>query len=218
MPTDVFGYLRVSGKAQVEGDGFPRQVLAIEYYANANDMKVVRWYEEKATPGKTEWEDRPTWAEMALSLTEGSVILIESLNRLARDLMVQEHIIADLRKRHVTLISTAEPDLCVDDPSRKLLRQIMGAISEYDRTMLVLKMAGAKKRIRIATGKCEGRKLYGQHPNHPNEVVVIARIVDMRVSGQNWTQIATKLNSDGVPTRTRGKWHAASVQRIGERI
>ena len=46
--------------------------------------------------------------------------------------MVQEHIIADLRQRHITIISALEPDLCVDDPSRKLMRQIMGAIAEYD--------------------------------------------------------------------------------------
>jgi hypothetical protein len=37
----------------------------------------------------------------------------------------------------------AEPDLCSDDPSRKLIRQILGAFSEYEKTMIVLKLRGA---------------------------------------------------------------------------
>jgi hypothetical protein len=46
----------------------------------------------------------------------------------------------------------AEPDLCIDDPSRKLLRQIFGSIAEYEKTMLVLKLRGARQRKRKATG------------------------------------------------------------------
>jgi hypothetical protein len=46
------------------------------------------------------------------------------VDRLARDLMVQEHIIQDMQRRGITLISVAEPDLCSDDPTRKLLRQM----------------------------------------------------------------------------------------------
>ena len=75
--------------------------------------------------------------------------------------MVQEHIVADLRNRGVVLISVAEPDLCVDDPTRKLLRQIMGAIAEYDKSMIVIKLRGARGRAKVRKGRCEGRKPYG---------------------------------------------------------
>ena len=34
-------YLRVSGKGQIEGDGFPRQRAAIEAYAKANNIDIV---------------------------------------------------------------------------------------------------------------------------------------------------------------------------------
>ena len=45
------------------------------------------------------------------------------------------------------LLSVAEPDLLQDDPSRKLMRQIFGAIAEYEKTMIVLKLRGARMRV-----------------------------------------------------------------------
>jgi hypothetical protein len=39
------------------------------------------------------------------------VVLVERLDRLARDLMVQETIVADLWKHAFELVSVAEPDL-----------------------------------------------------------------------------------------------------------
>ena len=48
------------------------------------------------------------------------------------------------------------------NPTRKLLRQIMGAISEYDKTMLVAKMRAGKERKRTTEkGWSEGRKPFG---------------------------------------------------------
>jgi DNA invertase Pin-like site-specific DNA recombinase len=68
--------------------------------------------------------NRPAWVEMIGRILADGVrtVVIEKLDRLARDLMVQEHIIRDLQERGITLISAAEPDLCSNDPTRKLLR------------------------------------------------------------------------------------------------
>ncbi len=210
-----FGYLRVSGKGQVEGDGFPRQRVSIEAYCAANGLEIVQWFEEKAITGKTEWEDRPAWMEMMLALNGVQTVVIESLNRLARDLMVQEHVIDDLRKRQVKLISVAEPDLCTDDPSRKLLRQIMGAIAEYDRAMIVLKLRGARCRKRNSEGKCEGPKLYG---DKPGEDQVLHRMQSMRQSGSTFSVIAETLNDQGLKTRKSLRWSPGTVCKILGRV
>jgi hypothetical protein len=52
----------------------------------------------------------------ALHCNGVKTIIIEKLDRLARDLMVQETAIADLQKSGFTLISVAEPDLMASDP------------------------------------------------------------------------------------------------------
>lgn len=79
-------------------------------------------------------------------LTNGVKTIIIELDRLARDLTIQEHIIQGLQHRGIALVSVAEPDPCSDDPTRKLMRQIMGAIAEYDKLIIVLKLRGASAR------------------------------------------------------------------------
>jgi DNA invertase Pin-like site-specific DNA recombinase len=105
--TKAHAYLRVSGKGQVEGDGFTRQLKAIREYAAAHDIKILNVYREEGVSGTKESADRPAWSELVTALHANGVrvVIIEKLDRLARDLMVQETIIADLRKHGFELIS-----------------------------------------------------------------------------------------------------------------
>lgn len=211
--TKAFAYLRVSGKDQVSGDGFDRQALAIKAYAAAHDIKIVRTFREEGISGTKELENRPALLElMALLDKHGvSLMLIEKLDRLARDLIVQENIIADLRKHGFELVSVAEPDLLRDDPSRKLMRQIFGGIAEYEKTMIVLKLKGARDRMKARTGRCEGRKPFG---HYPAEIPVLAQIRALRDSGLGFDRIAQQLNCDGIKPRLGERWHGVVVNRI----
>lgn len=213
----AFSYLRVSGKGQIDGDGFPRQHEAIRRYVDANGLKVVREYRDGGVCGATEGMDRPAWVEMVAAILANGVrtIVIERLDRLARDLMVQEHIIADLQRRGIGLISTAEPDLCSTDPTRKLMRQIMGAIAEYDRQMIVLKLRGARQRIRAATGRCEGRKPFGRDAV---ECAVIERMRELRAAGLGFDRIADALNAEGLKPRKGVRWWGKSVNNTLRRL
>lgn len=221
MKTKAFAYLRVSGKGQVEGDGFERQRSAIQQFSKSNDLVIAHEYQERGYSGAAEGMDRPAWVEMIAEIMSNGVktIVIERLDRLARDLMVQEHIIADLRRRGITLISAAEPDLCLNDPTRKLLRQIMGAIAEYDKSMIVLKLRGARQRQRHRGERCEGAKPFGEDPKHPTEAAALASMLWQRSNGWSLQSIAEymNLNLDSFATRHGKRWHARSVARIIER-
>jgi DNA invertase Pin-like site-specific DNA recombinase len=212
--TKAFAYLRVSGKSQVSGDGFPRQLEAVRLYAKSNDIRIIDVFHEQAVGGATELENRPALMSMleALEANGTKLVLIEKLDRLARDLMVQETIVSDLRKRGFALISVMEPDLLQNDPSRKMMRQIFGAIAEYDKAMIIAKLRGARQRMKAATGRCEGRKPYG---SRGGETEVLERMRALRRSGMSFDRIAARLNSEGVATRTVGKrWHGFAVNQI----
>ena len=73
--------------------------------------------------------------------------------------MIQESIIGDLRKRGFHLISVTEPDLCSDEPTRVMMRQIFGAIAQYDRAMPVAKLRGARERMRAKEGRARAARL-----------------------------------------------------------
>jgi len=208
-----FAYLRVSGLGQVDGDGFDRQITACQKYANENNLELTEVFREEGVCGANELEHRPALQRVLLALeaSETKIVLIERLDRLARDLMVQETIIGDLRKRGYTLISTAEPDLCSDDPSRKLMRQIFGAIAEYDRAMTVLKLRGARQRTKAKYGRCEGQKPFG---HYDGEGLVLAAIQTNREIGMTYRQIADTLNSRHLYSRSGKPWSGPVVAKI----
>lgn len=212
--TKCFAYLRVSGKSQVDGDGFPRQLEAIKRYAAAHGIRIVQVFREEGVCGATEWDNRPAWLEMLDAMNGCRAIIIERLDRVARDLMVQEHIIADLQKRGIELISVCEPDLGSTDPTRVAFRQMMGVFAQYDKTMIVMKLRGARQRMKAATGRCEGAKPYGELPS---EAGVLTRIRDLAGLGGTPTAIARCLNTEGLKPRRGKAWHPYAVARILEK-
>ena len=211
-------YLRVSGKGQLEGDGFTRQLEAVRQYAKAGGIELGQVFREEGVSGTKELENRPALQELLEALAAGDVklVLIEKLDRLARDLMVQETIISDMRKQGFELVSVAEPDLCSDDPSRKLIRQIFGAIAEYDRAMVVLKLRGARQRMKARTGSCEGKKPFG---SREGEAATIARMKELRAAGQPYEAVAAALDREGHKPRHGDCWNPLVISRIlrGER-
>ena len=211
----AFAYLRVSGKSQIEGDGFARQLEAIRTYAKANDIRIARVFEERGVSGTKDMADRPAFVEMMSALLTNGVrlVLVEKLDRLARDLMIQETIIGDMRKRGLGLVSVHEPDLLQDDPTRTLLRQMMGAIAQYEKTMLVLKLRGARNRIKAAGGHGEGNKPFG---SYPGESETLESMKASRRAHPDWgfNKIAAQLDAEERKPRSGGKWHPYAVKRI----
>jgi DNA invertase Pin-like site-specific DNA recombinase len=208
----AFGYLRVSSNGQSEGDGFPRQRGTIKRWAAANGIVIVQWFEEKGVSGKTDLENRPALQELMVALASNGVrtVLIEKLDRLARDLMVQETILAEFRKQGFEVVSVMEPNLCSEDPSRVLVRQIFGAIGQYERVMIVSKLRAARQRKKTQTGRCEGRKVFGATDM---EKFTIRCMRQLQSDGLNYSQIAERLNRQGLKTQTGSKWFPATVSR-----
>jgi len=219
--TKAHAYLRVSGKGQVEGDGFTRQSKAIREYAASHDIKIVNVYREEGVSGTTESANRPAWSDLMTALHSNGVraIVIERLDRLARDLMVQEILLAEFRKRDVVVIEAdGGNDLTVGstDPTATLIRQVLGAVSQFEKSVLVLKLRAARQRTKRTTGKCEGRKAYGELPG---ETEIVERIRQLRrkpVLGDrlSFAAIAKVLNADGVPTRSGGQWRPSTIGQI----
>jgi DNA invertase Pin-like site-specific DNA recombinase len=211
--TKAFAYLRVSGKGQIDGDGFNRQQAAIKAYAAALSIRIVKVFREEGVSGTTELENRPALMALleALAANGTKLVLIEKLDRLARDLMVQETIIGDLRKRGFELVSVTEPDLLQHDPTRVLMRQIFGAIAQYEKAMIVAKLRGARERMKAKEGRCEGRKPYG---TFEGEAEIIEHMKALRSSGLSYAAIAQKLNDEAVKPRTGDRWYDKTVNRI----
>lgn len=209
----AFGYIRVSGESQVKEDGPIRQREAIKTYAAKNGFRIVKWFVEEAVSGTVESKDRPAFSEMLAALMGNGTrtVLIERLDRIAREVYVQEGTIRLLKQKGFELISVSEPDLCSEDMYRVAMRQMMGVFAELDRKSIVYKLRAARQRKRARDGWCEGRKSFG---SRPGEDSIIARMKSLRVAGEPWANIAKILNAENLKPRKGKAWYATSVRRI----
>jgi DNA invertase Pin-like site-specific DNA recombinase len=212
---EAVAYLRTSSAANV-GDGKDseaRQRRAIERYAKAAGMVIVEWFYDAAVSGADAIEARPGFASLLARIAGNGIrtIIVETANRFARDLMVQEVGFAMLRSLDVTLIAADSPSSFLDDgPTSKLVRQILGAVSEFDKAMIVAKLKGARDRVR-RTRKCEGRKTYAEREGG-QVLVALARQLRGNPNGrrQPLRKIAAGLAERGYLTPT-GKHYSASA-------
>lgn len=201
---EAFGYVRVSGKGQVDGDGFRRQEAEIEAYAKANKVQVVHVYREEGVSGTADEADRPAFQEMVAAILRNGVrtVIVEGLDRLAREYRIQETLLVYLASKSITLIAarTGEnvTEAVMADPMRKALVQIQGVFAELEKGLLVKKLRVAREAKREETGKCEGRK--GISEAAPELLAEVRRLRHAKPGQKkmSYAKIAEHLNSKGV--------------------
>lgn len=210
----ALAYMRVSGRGQAgDGkDGFERQRLAIQKYADANGFAITEWFQDTQT-GKDEWQDRPGWSAMAARVNGCRTIIVEKLDRVARAVLIQELILADLKKREVRLLSSSGDDTDDDSPERQLFRVMLAGFAQYERQSIVLKLRGARQRKKDETGRCEGRKPYGAREG---EAAILEVIRSM--TGQPAAEISDGLNRRGYKTRYGLDWRPETIRKILARL
>lgn len=142
-------------------------------------------------------------------------IVVETANRFARDLMVQEIGFAMLKERGVALIAADKPDAFLDDtPTARMVRQILGVVSEFEKAMLVSKLRGARERKRATGVKVEGRK---SHAEARPEVVELARQLRRKrpKGGQrSYREISAELLALGHASKSGNAFSASSVRKM----
>ncbi|WP_439407931.1 recombinase family protein [Bradyrhizobium sp. DASA03076] len=188
-------YLRTSSAANVDGDSQTRQLVAIRAYAKAAGIEIVGTYTDDAVRGDNSIENRPGFAEMMQRLLSNGVrtIVVETASRFARDLIVQEVGFEMLKDRGINLIAADKPDAFLDDgPTAVLIRQVLGAVSQFEKSMLVSKLRGARERKRATGAKVEGRKRLAEA--RP-ETTALAR--EMHRAGSSLREISAELFADG---------------------
>jgi len=168
--TRAVSYLRCSGESQTTGDTWERQIAKIAEYVGSHDIAVVSEFRDAAVTGKMELENRSGLSACLTYVREHDIklVLVEDQTRLARDLIVAEICVREFQKLGVQVIAASGGvNLTEGDdsnPTAKLIRQILAAVSEFERCCIVLKLRGARQRKKAKSGHCEGRYLYGHDP------------------------------------------------------
>ncbi|MBR0735295.1 recombinase family protein [Bradyrhizobium liaoningense] len=206
----AIGYTRTSSAANVgdDKDSVVRQQKAIQAYANRAGYKIVAWFDDPAVAGSDMIDARPGFMAALERIAGNGVrtVIVETANRFARDLIVQETGWKRLQADGITLIAADSPDQFVDDtPTAVLIRQILGAVAQFDKAMTVAKLRGARERKRRKTGgKVEGRRSWVEKSQEDSAEG--RRIAEMIQAVQN-------LDRQGLSLREI----AAELDRLGHR-
>jgi DNA invertase Pin-like site-specific DNA recombinase len=167
-------YYRTSsaGNVGADKDSERRQREAVQAYARAHGFEIVKGYYDAAVSGSDPIDHREGFSAMlSYMLGNGArVILIENASRFARDLVVQLTGHDLLKAQGITLLPVDAPDYFTDEtPTAVMVRQILGAVSQFEKTSLVQKLRQAREEKRLTTGRCEGR------PPVPAEAKALAK-------------------------------------------
>lgn len=219
----AFSYLRVSGKGQIDGDGFDRQREAIAKRCKANGMTVVHEFIEAGISGTSDLEDRPALSELFTAIVANGVrtVMVERSDRFSRDLMVGEVLLAQFREIGVTVIEAEDGrDLTANDPDNAtgtLVRQILAVIAQFEKTSIVAKLRKARARKKVETGRCEGVKPYGTIPGESDGLawmIHLRRKPIGKSKRMSFARIADAMNETPHPTRSGKPWAASTVKQI----
>lgn len=216
----VIAYLRVSSVNQIHGDGFTRQAQAVAAWAAANRVAVSDTIMEEGVSGTKDIIARPGLSRLFEQLSlltdqdQKPVVVVEKADRLARDLIVSELILRQFKELGVTVIEAeggTDMTASSDNPTSTLIRQILAAVAEFEKSGLVLKMRAARQRMRTTHGRCEGQKPFG---HTQDERKTLDRMIELYVSGLPTRCIASCLNAEGHSSRSSKPWTHGSVAKI----
>ncbi len=223
--TKAVAYLRTSSSANVgqDKDSERRQREAISAFATAAGYEVIDSYYDAAVSGADAVTERPGFSSMLERLLSNGVrtILVETASRFARDLIVQETGHEMLKARGIDLIAVDSPDSFVaDTPTARLIRLVFGAVSEFEKAMLVEKLKGARERKRRETGrKVGGRRNYAEIEGGSEMVALARKLHRYPVHGKrrSLNEVADALAEAGYVSSAGTRYTRAAVARMLER-
>ena len=225
-PMRLVAYTRLSRANDREQESHQGQAERIHTWAEKHGHTVVAHWRD-TTSGENGLEEREGLAAALDALRDGDAdgLVFAQLDRLSRDLVVQESVLREVWRDGFEAFSAAEGEANLrddpEDPSRRLIRVVLGAVMEYERAMTALRMARGRRRA-IKRGRLIGpaptfgwvrdEDDRGKPMPDPETFPIVEEAVRRKHSGESLRKIATWLEE-----ATGRRWHAAQVARLCER-
>lgn len=222
--TFALGYVRVSTDKQArDGNGLGIQRQAVQAHARSNRLRLVTVLSDEGISGAI--EHRPALTDLLRQVRPGAVVIVPRLDRLARDLLTQEVILRDIQARGGTVqsCSAAESGYLADDPTdptRKLIRQVLGAVAEFERSLIRLRLSSGRMTKAAAGGFAYGAPPYGTQSvdgelrQRGEEVEALKMARSLREGGASLRQICLALTAAGHKPRRSTAWHPEVLRRM----
>jgi site-specific DNA recombinase len=232
----AIGYARVStDKQDKEGVSMEAQTTKIRAAVTLHDdWTLTEIISDGGESAKS--LDRPGMLRILAMMDAGEVgaVIVAKLDRLTRSVKDLAILLEHFQRNNVVLVSIAEALDTASAAGRLVLNIMMSvsqwereAISERTRDALAHKRSKGERAGTIPYGYCskldgitkqtkDGRTVYVQIEEAPEEQTVIAEIKRLRKRGRGWTTraIAEELNRKGLRMRQDREWTFGRVAQI----
>jgi len=215
----ITAYLRASTDAPAErGQGLDVQRLAIRAWARQHGHEIASWHADEGISAGDGLDTGDALPDAVGEIREGRAdgLVVYRLDRLARDLIQQEILLAELAGLGGQVFSTSagEQDIITngpEEPSRRLIRQVLEAVARHQRSLLRRK---AERRGRACGSPPPDRGSDKGELAEPAEATAVDRILELTAAGASTRSIATALTAEGYRPRRGGTWHQETVRRV----
>lgn len=223
---------RVSTTTQAsDGYGLDAQESDCQRYtrkATTPKVRIVHGVidgDERSTSGRSTIDERPGLLEALEWLQDGRAdgILAPNMDRLARELTVQEAVMSYVWALGGRVFTADDGEQLEDDPRdpmRTAMRQMRGVFHQLDRAMIVKRLGEGREAKGKRGGYAFGAPRYGQRAvdnelvRNESEAAILERMRRWQTEGLSIRAIAARLNEQGVPAKRGGQWHPSTVQRL----
>jgi DNA invertase Pin-like site-specific DNA recombinase len=224
-PLPFVAYRRVSTRGQVDRYGLSAQDTDLRAYAKRAGVRIIRTETDGALTGTLPADERPGLlaALRAIKAGEAAGLLIPSLDRLARELGVQEAILGQVWDAGGIVHSAETGEVPQDDPEdpmRTAMRQMRGVFAQLDRALIIKRMRNGRKAKAAEGGYAYGAPAFGKRAeagelvSDPAEAEAVALILAMHGDGKSTRTIAAELDSRGMRPKRGERWHSETVRRV----
>ena len=219
-------YARVSSESQAKDGTIDSQIEVLQEYASNRNLSIIYECIDNGFSGAD--LNRPGLDQLRDLAQEGLIegVLLLSPDRLSRKQAHQIILMEEFQKRNIQVLFTTQQ--FGDSPEDRLMLQIQGSISEYERAKILDRTRRGTLHA-VRKGQVLGSNApYGYEfvrksddaPAHweinPEEAVLVKRVYDLYLNkGMKGRSIARLFESEGIPSRSSyNKWWESLIYSI----
>lgn len=220
MGGTAVAYLRASTEDQVTSPDAQRE--AIMRWAEREKIEVVAVHIDQGVSGGTPIDRRPGLLAALgdVRARRAGFLVVARRDRLARDVFAAataEKLVESAGARIVSADGAANGD----GPEAALMRSILDAFAQFERSLIKMRTKAALSAKR-RKGEAIGTVPYGFRRDGSSKVLVVddrenmvvMLIKTLRSEGRNLSEIARILTERGMATRGGGRWYARTIWSV----
>ena len=166
---ECVGYMRTSSQTNVgvEKDSGKRQLRAIKSFCKNKKYTLAETFYDENVSGSSAMKDRPQMLNAIAYCVENNIntIVVENSDRFSRSLLQQEVMLMSLQTKGINVICCDNENFSEASESNVMFRQIGGAFNQYQKDLLVGRLAQSRNNKRIENKRLRSRKhttLFGE--------------------------------------------------------